>query len=438
MAILYVNDGGSDTSPYDTWAKAANLMASALADAACVAGSTIYLQSDHVETYSADTTLLSANGTSDSPITIISVTNTNEPPEAADIQTMTVGGGKMDGKTNGAYDIRLSGYDVWIGLEFIAGDNLEIPNASVNITLINCKLIVDDILIIGTNYSSAAIKYIYFENVDVRFVTSGSFLINGSGFYWKGGSFGFDGGSTTNLFNLHEASGGWVIIEDIDIQDLDSSDYLVSDISGGRDFLLKRCKVPAAANYMNSGPIGGACKVRFHSVDNGNFIHRFNEYYFEGNIMDDVATYRNSAATYDGTNEYSVKLTSNANAIEWSRPLRFKLADIWCAANPTIAVELNTDNVVLQNDEFWIEIEYPDSTIGALGKIDQTSRPATILTTPANLTTSSVAWTEAFGTEKPQKIEETILGGQAGIHTVWACLGKPSTTVYVCPKMDVS
>ena len=36
------------------------------------------------------------------------------------------------------------------------------------------------------------------------------------------------------------------------------------------------------------------------------------------------------------------------------------------------------------------------------------------------------------------KVEETIAGGADGMHTIWVCLAKPSTTVYVCPKVDVT
>ena len=167
MAILYVNDGGSDTSPYDTWAKAANLMASALADAACVAGSKIYVQSDHVEQYAADQTLASANGVAGNPVTIISVTNTNEPPVAADIQTMAVGGGKMDGKTGGAWDVKLTGWDIWIGLKFVAGDNFTGSADNVETRLINCNILVDD------NAGFASEGAAIWENVDYEQITSG-------------------------------------------------------------------------------------------------------------------------------------------------------------------------------------------------------------------------------------------------------------------------
>lgn len=438
-AIEYVDTtigaGGNDgTSWANAWRTDPTALASALAS--CDAGGTIYIQSDSVLQFPAHTTLSSANGVAANPCTITSVKNFNEPPVEGDFETMTVGGGNLDAKTNGAFDITLAGWDIWVGMELICGGDLIIGDNDIDVKLINCKTIVDDNLLLGSLASTDS--NVFWENVDYVQVTAGYCSI-GTSFVWLGGSFSFGGGNiSTPFFRLTVNKGGIFHVFDIDFQDLDAGDYLISDVNTSWDILIKRCKIPAACNYMNNGPTGAPCKVRFHSVDDGNLIHRFKEYYFEGNISDDVAVYRDNAATYDGTNEYSVKMVSNASAKEWTRPLRFKLAEIWCAANPTLTVELNTDNAVLQNDEFWLEIEYPDGTTGALGKIDRTSRPATILTAPANLTISAVAWTEGFGTEKPQKIAETISGGQAGIHTVWACLAKPSTTVYVCPKIDVS
>ena len=193
---------------------------------------------------------------------------------------------------------------------------------------------------------------------------------------------------------------------------------------------------------MNNGPTGGGCEVKFHSVDDGDNIHTFKEYYFEGLIESDTAVYLD--ATYDGSNGYSAKMTSNANAIEWTRPLRFKLADIYVdATGKTLTVETLTDNVTLQDDEFWIEVEYPDSTTGALGNILDT-KPATIFTTPSNLTASSKGagdWTGESGTPVYQKVTADFTGvadEAVGVYTVWACLAKPSTTVYVDPFITVA
>jgi len=425
---VYVYHASSQDDSDATWnSSTIAYLTLALGLAAVDAGGIIYIASDHAEQLTGDTTYVSTNGVAANPVTIISTKRLDDSYE-----TMVTGGGAIDGKTGGAWDISLTGWDIWVGLEFIAGDNLNIGAADVDVRLIDCTLLVDDNCGISTAGDDCCT---YWENVYYEQITAGAINITGS-FYWSGGSFKLTGGTVTDLFILSTTRGGNIDIQDVDIQDVDGDNYLISDVNTAHDILFKRCKIPAAVNYMNTGPTGGAYRVRFHSVDDGNYIYKFLEYYFEGNIQEDIAVYR--SATYDGTNEYSAKMVSNANAKEYTRPLRFKLADLWCAANPTLTVELNTDNVVLQNDEFWIEIEYPDGTTGALGKIDRTSKAATILTTPANLTTSAEAWTEGFGTEKPQKIEETISGGQAGIHTIWACLAKPLTTIYVCPKIAVA
>ena len=128
-------------------------------------------------------------------------------------------------------------------------------------------------------------------------------------------------------------------------------------------------------------------------------------------------------------------MTSGANALDAVRPLRFKLSEFYSAANPTLTVETITAGVTLQDDEFWLEIDYPNSTNEALRDRDDSSRQDVGWSggsgpgTPANLTTSTEAWTEDLGSEVKQKVAVTISSGAAGIHTVWACLTKPSTTV---------
>jgi hypothetical protein len=449
MAVLYVDDGGSDTSPYDTRAKAANLWQTAADDAACVAGSTIFINSNHVEQYAGDTTLASAFGVAGNPVTTISVdfagTADPNPPVAADIETMMAGGGNLDAKTNGAFDISLFGWDIWIGLEFIMGDDLLITDNDIDVLLINCRISIDDETQIGLSGANDTLTR--WENVD--FVLNGTGKINIlSGFEWVGGtfSFGVGGSVVTNVFDPSSGRGGVLHVSDVDFQDIDAGDFMVDDENSSWDVLIKRCKIPAAANYMDTGPTGGAMKVRFHSVDDGNNIFTFKEYYFEGLTESDTAIYLD--ATYDGTNGYSAKLTSNANAIEWSRPLRFKLADIWNPTpNATVTVELLINSATdLFDDDFWIEIEYPDSTTGALGGLDQTSRAATILTTPSDVTVGHIVasakgagdWTGEGGTAQFYKIAVTLANDQAGVLTVWANLAKPSTVIYVDPKVVLS
>ena len=431
---VYVWHGSSQDDADATWNSATiAYLTLELALAAVDAGGTVSVASEHSQTQASKLTLSSANGTNASPITIISVDKDNSDAYLPMIDDAAPG--KIE--TTGANSIEVYGAEIYLGLTITSGRDIAFLGNGKNLKLYDCELSSGNQVYMNAGGYDAEL---YIENSNLYFTGNGYISFNQScRFHWKGGTFSLSGGSVnTNLFLPGGSRNGAILVEDVDFQGLDAGDYLVkTDADTVWDVLFKRCKVPAALAGLANGAItGSALKVKFHLVSSSDIIYQLQENYYEGQINEDTATYYQ--ATYDGTNNYSIKMVSSANAKEWIRPLRFKLADLWADTNPTLTVELNTDNVVLQNDEFWIEIEYPDGTTGALGGIDQTSRPATITTTPANLTTSAVAWTEAFGTEKPQKIEETISGGQAGIHTVWACLGKPSTTVYVCPKITVT
>ncbi|MEA3478426.1 MAG: hypothetical protein U9R60_09625 [Bacteroidota bacterium] len=433
MAIYYVDDGGDNTTGA-TWATAYNTLVSGLA--ATSAGDTVYIGSDHSEQLSGNTTYTGA-GTAASPVNIISADRTSgEPPTI--FETMTTGGGKIDGKTAGFYDINFAGTNIWNGLKFIAGDDINFININAVNIFYNILFVVDDNMIINAGNSTDV--GVQFYNVDYQLATTGYIDISGP-FVWKGGTFSFNGGSTTHLLKSTKYKVNMWEIADVDFQDLDASDtfmYLSSDSAS--HIKIKRCKIPAALGtlFLSANTIDNI-DVKFHSVSSANIIYQFQENYFTGQINEDTAIYFN--ATYNGTNGYSAKMATNSNAIEWSRPLRFKLAEVWAAANPTLAVELVLDSATaLNNDDFWLEIEYPDSTTGALGKIDKSSRMTDILDTPAALTASSVSWTgtSGFTNEQKRKITETLTNGQAGIHTIWAVLAKPSITIYVDPKITVT
>lgn len=432
---------GSDdgTSWANAWRNVVTALGSALTS--CNAGGTIYIKCDSVHQYSADITLLSTNGVSGNPVTIISVleTTTNEPPISGDFKTMMDGGGNLDTVTNGAYDINLSGWSVWHGIYFKSGDNCTIGTSTEETICINCKFETADDFTINPLYTTNG-RGMKLYNCDLVHTTAGHIYVYGR-LFWSGGSYSWSGSGAIHTYLFDSSTRSIeVIIENVDIQNGDSGDYLIDDGYQAMNILFKRCKIPTTLNYMNNGPTGAGCEVKFHSVDDGNNIHTFKEYYFEGQIESDTAVVR--SATYDGTNKYSAKLvTAKGNTVVWSRPLRFKLTEIYCTANPTLKMHYNLDSTnIIQNNELWFEIEYPDVTTGALGKIDTSSRPANILITAANQGSSEGdpgGWTESFANPQARSKSVTISGGQAGVHTVWACLAKEAT-VYVCPKIEVS
>lgn len=449
MADMYVDDNGSNTSPYDTWAKAATTIATALA--AQAAGERIYISSDHVEQYNADTTLSSTNGTILAPVYIISADKASgEPPVTYD--NMVSGGGSLDAKTNGPYDIILDGNDVWMGIDFIVGDNLSMhtsrPGVPTSIKIIDSRFSVDDSTLLGNSDGEVSIIW---ENVDLVQVTAGEISVYGGRFIWRLGSFTFNGGSITSLFikSAGQESISRVTVQEVDLSAItDAADYLVQ--SGAitvDDYLFKRCKLSNTfGGALASAILTKGFRVILDSCSSVNGIYLFEHYHLEGQIEDETSIYLD--ATYNGTNNYSVKMTTNTYVEEFFLPLRFKLCEVYVSSTgKVLTVELITTDAVaavdLYDDDFWIEVEYPDSTVAAFGRILST-RMADPLDTPAALDASTKGagdWTGELADTNYYKVDAdftTVANEAAGVYTIWACLARPSTTVYIDPKVTIT
>ena len=194
---------------------------------------------------------------------------------------------------------------------------------------------------------------------------------------------------------------------------------------------FNRCKLGATMTYVIAAPLNLNSEIKFHSCTDSDILYQRHEQYYTGTI-DHVTNCKLGA-------DYSAKMISTAGAIEYSRPLRFKLCEVYCAANPTITADfIHAEAADLQDDEFWIEVEGPTATADLmLGQITK-SKPATITTTPVDLDNNVEAWTENLTGEIKQEAAVTVAGGGAGAYIVWACLAKPSVTVYVDPAVAVS
>lgn len=426
MADLYVDDGGSNTSPFDTWAKACTTgIKGAIADAACVAGSRIFVGHDSIYTEGAGNVTYTSAGTAANPVIVYSADNTSgEPPS-------TYTAGAIEDIDGGVYSITTTGHIVFYGITFKSGNLFRIAGNSI-VKLVDCTLQLN------RNFAAALLSIanvgsiLLFENTNLSFVNVGAGITigNGSVFEWRGGTL-----QTTDLNELFTGHAGYaniVAIRGVDLSIMNSGALINGWGSSGDEpdyFEFSGCKFNAnvPALVTDTTPVNWPGIAKMISCHSGN-IPFFQEHTYSGDVYFDTAEYLD--ATYDGTNGYSAKLVTNANA-SFNRPLRFKLADIWCAANPTLTVhfthDINGDGSDAQNDELWIEIEYPTNANAAYRQWDRTSKMA-VLGTPADLTTQGTY----------NSIAETISGGAAGIHTVWVCMGVASKTIYADPKIDVT
>ena len=431
MAYWYLYDGGDNTNTSSTsdpslaanWTNATDDILAVIALTS--AGDIVFVASDHTETESAISFTLAFGGVIGNKVKYISVNRTTGAVEAMQDST-----GKLECVGR---DLNIIGH-VWIcGMNFVSGDDMYIAaNTNGHILLDSCKLSVPDFLYCESSNHEIEIKAI---NSDILFTTEGTFRLRGGILKIIGGSISSSVAMiATTLFTVISA-GCTVILKNVDLSGVYDNTTLITAATERSEVRLTRCKMWAGWTVPDmTTPYSG--DVILESCDTGNGYNYFLRVNFYGRTQQDTANHK--------TLDFSAKMVSSANAKEWTEPLRFKLSEFYATANPTLTVEYiheaqgSGSGGDLQDDEFWIEIEYPDSTDEALGKLDQSNRASTILATPADQDNSTESWTENLTGEVKQKSEVTISGGAAGIHTVWACLAKPSTTVYVDPDVTVS
>jgi hypothetical protein len=179
--------------------------------------------------------------------------------------------------------------------------------------------------------------------------------------------------------------------------------------------------------------------VEFVNTDSSNTNYRYYRQTYNGIILEETTNVRTGGAS-NGTTSISRKLTSSAGACFVS-PLELPCIATWnetAGSEITATVHIMTDNVTLTDAECWLEIEY-------LGNADYpvssfaNDRAASLLATPANQTTSTETWDETdIGTPVKQKLAVAFTPQMKGPVKARVMLAKASTTVYVCPKMELA
>jgi hypothetical protein len=184
--------------------------------------------------------------------------------------------------------------------------------------------------------------------------------------------------------------------------------------------------------------ISPAFRVLTYGVDNAGTNYRFSHHRYTGVVREETTVVRAGGAS-DGTTALSWRMGSS----EWAAlvfPLESPPINAWNDGTSaiTLTAEIVNDGVTLKNDECWIEVEYLGSAASPKSTIIS-NRKTNILATAANQPTSAANWTTT-GLTAPvkQKLSVTFTPAQKGPWTARVMLARPSTTVYVCPKIEVS
>jgi hypothetical protein len=243
---------------------------------------------------------------------------------------------------------------------------------------------------------------------------------------------------------------GYILIEDSDLTALctgATNRYLLKadEVFLGTRIDVMRCKLPAGAGFvMNTGTPTSRCgdsKLRLYHSSSANRTYDFYEYDFVLGVSEDETTIVRTGGASDGTTGISCKMVSSANCVENIIALESIPITGWTSSttSKTFTVEGVWDSATnIQDDEIWMELEYPANNTDGLGAIAKDK--CAILGTPADQTASTETWTGTggFSNENKFKLSVTVTPGKAGPICARVYLAKASTTVYIDPMITES
>jgi len=232
--------------------------------------------------------------------------------------------------------------------------------------------------------------------------------------------------------------------------DLSAFSTIMGSISWGGDFIFRRCKVKSGYTLISTKPttyphwraIMEGCTDGTITIPELGLTEIQNQY---GTIKSSLSRYRTGGAD-DGeqANAHSWEMVSSANALELQQWIKTPPMVRWVDGGASItATVFIAGGATLQDDDFWIELSGPDdagsaTSRGFFERSNDTALdvPMTPRDTPANLTTDGSSTWNGTGVGTKQKLSITYTPTIAGPVTVRALLAKPSTTVYVDPRID--
>lgn len=444
MAAIYVRNAGSNTSPYDTWAKAATTLATAVG--AATSADTIYVADDHSESTVGAVTITCP---SSEGLRILCVnTHVTEPPSG-------VGTGAIVavGASSSALSVR--GFAYIYGVEFRGGTNnstfctiaLADTNAPASLVLEACKLVLrtagSAAIQIGQSASSTNDDaHVRLVSTSLKFAAAGQRVLMGACVASMAGiTIDAAGSAPTTLFNLQASCNATLLVESSDLSGVTWTNLLSAAAACASVLRFRNCKMPAsftAATGTNPG-FGGP-QLMLDNCDSADTNYRQWWELYAGSVKTETTIVRTGGAS-NGTTAVSWKMATGSTARFPTAPLASPEIARWNATTAsaiTVTVEVVTDNVTLNDDECWLEVHYMGSGSYPVGTLVADSK-ASVLATAAAQASSSVTWTTTgLTTPVKQALSVTFTPQEAGYIQAVVKLAKASTTVYVDPLLTVT
>ena len=439
MATYYLNSAGSNTAPYDTWAKAATTLTAAIA-AATADGDIILAHKVHTEEVAVDTTY--------TPLAHISIVCVDK--DASNVlATMGtaawIGNSTVNRSVTFSSQKRVYMNGLTLRTAGASADQLHIGlQDQTHYELENCYLWQ------GNTQTSSHLKlgpqgtavnsYVRLRGCTFRLgATAQSISCSGS-VDIEGGSLSADGASPVSLFRgpMESHGGTWCNVVGFDMSHCTGN--VIGDITGNSmEWRLYGCKLGTgftlAAAQTSNGKSGGRVFVQdCHSGDTHGIFGYADGL---GSVVSDTGLYFTSG--YAGQS-WKIVTTANASTnAPFITPWLHRYHDATTSVTPYLEVLRDGSATAFTDAEVWGDFSAKVTTGSTLASLF-TDRMAPLGAPAAQAAGAGLAsWTGEGGTAWSGKVGAgaALTPAEAGYIRARVCVGLASATVYVDPQIRV-
>ena len=430
MATYYVDSNATGLDDGSSWTDAWASLASSLSVAA---GDTVLVSSSHNETITLNARYDYTNATSALPVKVISTNSTTGLYEkATSIQ--------IDNGTAGFFDIIFERNAEFHGL-YVRSNDLHFNGEGSMLLMNDCTFTFCQSPLLDLGDSA--------NGVGICKFTSCLFDFSGG----TGSYNAYVGRATIADFidcNFVKYTASYlfksqtyeyytpITFTGCDLSVYDTIYSSVTAVTYGRRVVLERCKTKAGFSVFSSISSQSYDGFVYESSDSASLSSRVlglvRKESYAGVISSSTSVYRSSGSN-DGDNDFSWSVESTASCGKINLLDSIEICKSVESGSQTITVYV-AGSASLNDDDFWIEVESPSEEVSptARGKFRATKPDP--LATPTALTSDTSSTWNGTGAGTKQKIEVAISPTIAGTVTVRCYLAKPSTTVYVDPKIS--
>ena len=452
MADYLVASGGSNTAPYDTWAKAATSLQTALT-AANTNGDRVIIQYDAIPSGDAELSV-DTTYTIGSNIAIIASTNSG----TSTITPTAMGVANWIGNSTINKSITFTGafsvfmYGLTLRTAGTTSDSINVGGSGdgVHYELEDCYFYHENtgtssVIQLGSRGLNNTNAYIKLINTTFQLSnTSQSINISGQ-VDIVGGSISSSGSAPSAIFRAVGSDPGGASLKAIGFDASHAgSGYLVDD-STTISFVAKFTGCKLGTSFVPLAPQTNTNKssAQVWIFDSSSSDQHYHLGYSDalGDLTMSTGIYANAGAKYDGTNGYSWKIVTSAAAsyyIPFVTPWIEQYHSATSAITPYIEILRDGSATAYQDDEVWAEFGAKTTTGSTLMSFSN-DRMA-LAGTPANQTASSLGasdWTGENATAWFGKCvaPASVTPAEIGMLMARVIVGEPSITVYADPTI---